>query len=89
MQLNHVNITTSYSATLHLVADISKFNQGRLQQWIAKGIEFKFVGDNIDKKRGVRDIRSDHHGAMTHMFSMLAVQTRVASPVGTSVPTQG
>ena len=42
-------------------------------------MEFKFVGDNVDKKKGVRDIRADNHGEMKHMFSILAVRSRVPS----------
>ena len=40
----------------------------------------KFVGDNVDKKRGVRDIRSDHHSELKHMYSLLAVKARVKPP---------
>jgi len=35
---------------------------------------FKFVGDNVDKHKGVRDIRSDNRGSMLHMYSLLAVR---------------
>ncbi len=38
------------------------------------------MGDNVDKRRGVRDIRSDHHGQMKHMFSLLAVKSRAQGP---------
>ena len=27
------------------------------------------VEDNVDKRRGVRDIRSDHHGQLKHLKS--------------------
>ena len=40
----------------------------------------KFVGDNVDKKREVRNIRSDHHGELKHMYSLLAVKARVKPP---------
>ena len=49
-------------------------------------MEFKFVGDNVDKKRGVRDIRTDCHGEMKHMFSILAVRSRVPSHLAHSGP---
>ena len=35
-----------------------------------------FWGDNVDKKRGVRDVRSDHHGSLLHMYSILAGRSR-------------
>ena len=47
-----------------------------LQKWIADDVIFKFWGDNLDQKRGVRDIRSDHHGSMVHMYSMLVGRSR-------------
>ena len=43
-----------------------------LANWISEGVVFKFWGDNVDKQRCVRDYRSDHHGAMVHMYSILA-----------------
>ena len=45
-----------------------------------EGASLKFVGDNVDNKRGVRDIRSDHHGELKHMYSLLAVKARVKPP---------
>ena len=36
------------------------------------GVTFKFWGDNVDKKRGVRDVGSDHQKSMVHMYSILA-----------------
>ena len=45
-----------------------------------EGAYVKFVGDNVDKRRGVRDIRSDHHGELKHMFSLLVVKARVQPP---------
>ena len=38
---------------------------------------FKFIGDNLDKKVGVSNERLDHHGKMEHMFSILAVRSRL------------
>ena len=40
----------------------------------------KFVGDNVDKKKGVRDVQSDHRSKMHNMYSLLAVKGRVAVP---------
>ena len=57
---------------------ISKQHQVPIGKWIAEDVPFKFVGDNADKQ-SVRDIRSDHHGEMMHMFSVLAVRSRVPS----------
>lgn len=51
-----------------------------LDKWINEGAFVKFVGDNVDKQVNVRDIRSDHHGKMVHMFSVLAVKARVSPP---------
>lgn len=51
-----------------------------LQKWIEEGIVFKFIGDNIDKQTRVRDYRSDHEGALLHMFSLLASRSRTPVP---------
>ena len=32
----------------------------------------KFIGDNVEERKTVRDIRSDHHDTLHHMYSMLA-----------------
>ena len=58
---------------------ISKQRTIRIKEWIKAGVEFKFVGDNVDKKKGVRDLRTGHHGEMKHMYSMLVVRSRVTS----------
>ena len=34
-------------------------------------------GDNVDKKKGVRDVRSDHHGSLLHRYSILAGHSHV------------
>lgn len=67
----------SYPATLDLVDKVSKLHDAPLQQWIADGVTFKFIGDNVDKKRGVRDARSDHSGQMIHMYSTLVARSRL------------
>lgn len=66
----------SYSGTLNLLDDISKLHTVPLSKWIRNDIPFKFWGDNVDKKRGVRDVRSDHHGSLLHMYSILAGPSR-------------
>ena len=48
-----------------------------LSQWIKQGMLFKFWGDNVDKKRGVRDVRVDNQGSLLHMYSILAGRSRV------------
>ena len=71
-----MNVCVSYTATLSLVDELSKRHTVPLTQWIANGIVFKFWGDNVDKKKGVRDVRSDHHGELLHMYSILAGHSR-------------
>ena len=38
---------------------------------------FKFVSDNVDTHKGVRDIRTDNRGSLIHMYSIHSVFTRV------------
>ena len=76
-QLNHINACISYPATLRLVEDVSKLHSIALEQWIAEGSIFKFIGDNVDKKMGVRDVRIDNQGDMLHMYSLLAARSRL------------
>ena len=75
-----MNVTLSYNATLAAVTKVSRLHKVPLQQWIAEGVTFKFVGDNVDKMKGVRDIRTDHKAELQHMYSMLVVRSRVLSP---------
>ena len=51
-----------------------------LDKWLKDGAFVKFVGDNVDKQVNVRDIASDHHGKLMHMFSIFAVKARVSPP---------
>ena len=74
--MNHVNVSVSYTSTLGLVDSISKRHTLPLKQWIADNVMFKYCGDNVDKKKGVRDVRSDHQGEMLHMYSILAGRSR-------------
>lgn len=70
----------SYKTTLALVDNISKLHTVPLTEWIANNIPFKFWGDNVDKQRCVRDMRSDNHGELLHMYSILAGRSRTADP---------
>ena len=63
---------------------ISKHRSLPIDSWITEGIQFKLVDDNVDKKKGVRDIRAECHGEMKHMYSMIAVRSRVTSSVAES-----
>ena len=58
----------SYTGTLNLLDEVSKLHTLPLTKWIAEDVLFKFWGDNVDKQRGVRDIRSDHHGSLLHAY---------------------
>ena len=79
-QLNHMNVTLSYSAILKRVNEISKQHTKVMDEWLREGAFVKFVGDNVDKQCNVRDIRSDHHGELRHMFSLLAIKARISPP---------
>ena len=76
-RLNHVGVCISYTATLKLVGEVSQIHEVPLQQWIQDDIIFKFWGDNVDKKRGVRDVRSDNQATMLHMYSLLVGRSRI------------
>ena len=56
--------------------DVGRLHTAPLLQWITKDVPFKFWGDNVDKKIGVRDVRSDHHGSLLHMYSIVAGLSR-------------
>lgn len=56
--------------------EIGTFHTAPLQQWIANNSPIKIWGDNVDKKRGVRDKRSDHSGELLHMYTIVATQSR-------------
>ena len=75
-----MNVCVSYRATLRLMDDISKLHNVPIQQWISDGAVFKFWGDNVDKQRRVRYLRSDHQGEMLHMFSVIAGRSRTPVP---------
>lgn len=56
---------------------MSKCHTQVLDKWLRKGSFIKFVEDNIYKQCNVRDLRSDHHGQLKHMFSLMAIKARV------------
>ncbi len=51
-RLNHLNVALSYTAVLSKITSISEQHKVPIQKWIDEGASFKFVGDNVDKKRG-------------------------------------
>ena len=81
-QLNHLNIAIiiSYNALHRIVDEISKNHLSPLVKWLQEGAYVKFIGDNVDGRKTVRDIRSDHHDILHHMYSMLAVKARAIPP---------
>jgi len=76
-RLKHVGVCVSYTATLKLVGDVSQIHTVPLQQWIKDDVIFKFWGDNVDKKRNVRDVRSGNQATMLHMYSLLVGRSRI------------
>ena len=60
--------------------EVSSMHTIPVAKWIADGAVTKFWGDNVDKKKKPRDVRSDHHGEMVHMFSVLAGKSRTPAP---------
>ena len=79
-RLNHLNITLSYKAVLQLVSEIGERHLIPLQRWLAAGECIQFIGDNVGKKKSVRDIRSDNQAKLHHMYSMIAVRARIPPP---------
>ena len=64
---------------LRLIDGISKPHDVPINKWLAEGATFKYIGDNVDKQRGVCDVCSDHVGKMIHMYSV-CWQQRAAQP---------
>lgn len=79
-RLNHLNMCVSYQATLNMMDELGKLHTVPIRQWIQDGLVIKFVGDNVEKKRRVRDYRSDHQGDLLHMYSLLVVRSRTPAP---------
>lgn len=69
---------------MKVIDAVSALHTVPLKQWIASHVPIKFVGDNVNRKRGVRDIRSDHNSSMLNMYSMLVVRGCAASPTDSS-----
>ena len=65
---------------LRIVDEISKNHLSPLVKWLQEGAYVKFIGDNVDERKTVRDIRSDHRDTLHHMYSMLAVKARAIPP---------
>ena len=55
-------------------------HEAPLKEWIASGLPIKFLGDNVEKHKEVRDIRSNHHKSLVHMYSLLVVRPRAVDP---------
>ena len=83
-----MNVTLSYNAILKRVNEISKQHTKVMDEWLREGTFVKFVGDNVDQQCNVRDIRSDHHEELRHMFSLLAIKARISplAPLLTTWP---
>ena len=86
-------MTLSYNAILKPVKMISKGHTKVLDKWLKDGVFVKFVGDrggqcNVDKQVNVRDITSDHHGKLMHMFSIFAVKAPPAPIADLSLCTE-
>ena len=84
-RLNHLNVCISYPAVLRAVEDISQRHTRTLQQWIREGYTFKFVGDNVDRRVTVREVRSDHHDTLHHMYILMALRSRVTTSSDSAV----
>ena len=69
----------SYPATIRLVDEISKQHKVPIQNWVKNSIAFEFIGDNVNKKKRVRDECSDNQSEMVNMYSILASKSRVPS----------
>ena len=71
------NVTLSCNTTLSAVTDVSKLHKMPIQDWVLEGVTFKFVGDNVDKMKRVRDIRVNHQSELQYMYSLLVVHSCV------------
>ena len=76
-RLNHLNMCLSYPATLWMLSEVAEFHKLPIEKWIAEDAVFKFIGDNVDKHVGVRDVRSGNQSQFVHMYSILAVRSRL------------
>ena len=85
-RLNQVNVCMSYSATLSLLDKISELHTAPLSMWTLNNTTFMFWGDKLDKQTRVRDVRSTCHGALLHMYSILAGCSRTTDPTFRVLP---
>ena len=69
------------NTTIAAVDTIGKQCTVPIKSWMEKGMELKFVSDNGEKKKGVCDTRTEFHGEIKHMCSLLAVCSRIPSGV--------
>ena len=79
-RLNHLNITLSYKAVLQIVSEIGERHLIPLQRWLEAGEYVQIIADNVDKRKSVRDVRSDSQAKLHHMNSMIAVKARIPPP---------
>lgn len=79
-RLNHVSVCSSYTATLSLIDKVSGMYTILLAEWIADGEFVKFWENNMNKKQKKRAVRSDHHGEMLNMYSILAGKNSTPGP---------
>ena len=74
-----MNVCISYPATLSLMDEVSSMHTIPLAKWVVDGEVIKFWGDNVNKEKP-RDVRSDHHGEMLNMYSILAGKSHTPGP---------
>lgn len=67
----------SYTATLKLASDVGHIHTVLYSNRLKMMSFFKFWGDNLDKQKNVRDVRSDNQATMLHMYSLLVGHSRI------------
>ena len=67
----------SYTGTLKVVQQLSKQQKFPLVEWLKEGAHVKYISDNVNKQKKVRDIRSDHQSKMHNMYSIILTKGRV------------
>ena len=73
-------ITLSYKAVLQIVSEIGERHLIPLQRWLEAGEYVQFIADNVDKRKSVKDVRSDSQAKLHHMYSMIAVKACIPLP---------
>ena len=79
-QLNHISLALSYTGTVKVVQQLSELQKMPLIKWLKEGASVKYISDNINKQKKVRDICSDHQSKMHNMYSILVSKGRVSLP---------